>query len=161
MMHMFKSLPVAYEVHRLEAVPRRAQAYPLVGVTLGWDERLKARGRRRTDEGLEFATTLGRGTVLRAGDCFVLDAPEVVIRVIEKEESVFVITPATPREFALFAYLIGNSHQPVMLTATEIVCVDVPGMEQVLDYHGIVFVRARRAFTPVGQSLDHHRQGSQ
>ena len=159
MRHVFTSLPVAYEIHRADAVPSRADAYLRDAVTLGWDERLKTRARRRTDQGVEFATSLDRGIVLRDGDCFVLDTPGLVIRVVEKAESVFVIRPRTPRESAVFAYHIGNSHQPVMLTDAEIVCADVPGMEHVLEYHGIPFARARRAFTPVGQIPGHQHQG--
>ena len=161
MRYVFSSLPVASEVHRADAIPPRADSYARHDLTLGWDERIKVRGRRRTDQGLEFATTLTRGVVLRNDDCFVLDTQGLVIRVVEREEPVFVIRPRVPRESALFAYHIGNSHQPIMLTAEEIVCPDVLGMEQVLDYHGIPFERTRRAFTPVGQSPDHRHRGPQ
>ena len=44
-------------------------------ITLGWEERLKARGRRRRTAASSSATALPRGTVLRGGDCFVLDEP--------------------------------------------------------------------------------------
>ncbi len=42
---------------------------------------------------------------------------------------------------ALFAYHIGNSHQPVMIADDAIVCPDALGMEQVLTYHAIPFLR--------------------
>jgi urease accessory protein UreE len=108
--------------------------------------------------GFEFATALARGTVLRAGDCFIFDAARLVVRVVERAESVFVIRPQTQREWALFGYHIGNSHQPIMLLDDEIVCADVPGMEQVLTYHAIPFSRSDRGFTPVGLVLDHQHQ---
>jgi urease accessory protein UreE len=78
-----------------------------------------------------------------------------VFVVIEREEAVLVIEPRTPVEWGLFAYHIGNSHQPVMLTEREIVCADLPGMDQVLEQHAIAFARTTRAFTPVGLLSDH------
>jgi urease accessory protein UreE len=150
LLHVFKSLPVVHEIHRSDALPERARTYKHDTITLGWEERLRARGRRRSDAGLEFGTTLPRGTTLGAGDCLVLDEAETVVTVAERLEPVFVVEPPTPAEWGLFAYCIGNSHQPMMLTTTAIVCPDVPGMEHVLAYHGIPFSRSTRAFTPVG-----------
>ena len=115
----------------------------------------RARGRRRTDGGIEFGTALPRGTVLRDGDCLVLDQDRLVVVVVALDEPVFVIAPATPVEWGLFAYHIGNSHQPLMLTDEAIVCPDVPGVEQVLTYHGIPYVRGRRHFTPVTHVSNH------
>lgn len=154
---MFKSLPVAKEVHRPDALSGAALVYPRDTVTLGWEERLKARARRRSDLGFEFATALPRGTVLGEGDCFIFDAP-LVVSVIERAEPVFVIRPQTKREWALFGYHIGNSHQPVMVLDDQIVCAEVPGMEQMLTYHAIPFSRARRGFTPVSLVLNHQHQ---
>ena len=139
-------------------MPPTAAGYLRETLTLGWEERLRARARRVSDQGFEFATVLERGQVLRDGDCFVFDHPGRVVRVIEQAEPVFVVRPRTARESALFTYHIGNSHQPMMLVNAEVVCPDVQGMEQVLRYHGIPFVRERRPFTPVGQIPDHHHQ---
>jgi len=155
---VFKSLPLAKEVHRLSALPVAARGYARDRVTLGWEDRVKGRGRRRSDLGFEFATTLPRGTVLRDGDCFVFDGPPLVVVVVERAESVFVIRPDTGHDFALFAYHIGNSHQPLMLADAAIVCPDAPGMEQVLVYHGIPFSRELRPFTPIGHIPDHQHQ---
>jgi urease accessory protein len=154
-LQVFKSLPVVHEVVREGAVPRSASAYARDTVTLGWEERLKARGRRRSDRGTEFGTALPRGTVLTAGDCLICEPLERVFVVIEREEPVLVIEPRTPVEWGLFAYHIGNSHQPVMLTEREMVCADLPGMDQVLEQHAIPFIRASRPFTPVGLLADH------
>ena len=156
--NVFKSLPVAKELHQAEALPIEASAHPRDTVTLGWEDRLKGRARRRSDLGFEFATTLARGTILRQGDCFIFDVPPLIVGVIERAEPVFVIRPGTHREWALFAYHIGNSHQPVMIADDAIVCADAPGMEQVLTYHGIPFVRQVRPFTPVGQIPEHQHQ---
>ena len=155
---MFKSLPVAREVHRTDALSGAALGYPRDTVTLGWEERLKGRARRRSDLGFEFATTLARGSVLRQDDCFLFVGPPLIVRVVERAEPVFVIRPGTSSEWALFAYHIGNSHQPVMVGSDAIVCPEVPGMEQVLRYHAIPFSRDLRPFTPAGQIPDHQHQ---
>jgi urease accessory protein len=155
---VFNFLPVAKDVHRLDALPGTAGGYRHDTVTLGWEDRVKARARRTSDLGFEFATTLPRGTVLREGDCFAFDVPPVVVSVVERAEPVFVIRPETPGDWALFAYHIGNSHQPLMLADDAIVCAEVPGMEQVLLYHSIPFSREVRPFTPIGQIPDHQHQ---
>jgi len=124
-------------------------------VTLSWEERLRARARRRSDGGFEFATALPRGTMLREGDCFVFDAERTVVRVAELDEPMLVVRPANSREWGLFAYHIGNSHQPMMITDDAMVCPDALGMDQILTYHAIPFVRERRPFTPLGQISDH------
>ncbi len=156
MIQVFRSLPVAHSVHRVDDLPASVSKHRCESVSLGWEERLKVRARRVSDAGFEFATALDRGHVLRAGDCFVFDHPPLVIRVVERPEPVLAIRPQTPREWASFGYHIGNSHQPMMVADSEIVCADVPGMEQILRYHAIPFVREHRAFTPIGQ-LPHHR----
>lgn len=158
-LELFTSLPVVREVCRADALPARALEYARDTIALGWEERLKARARRTSDGGVEFGTVLARGTQLRGGDCFVLDARAVVVSVVERDEPVFVITPRSPAEWGLYAYHIGNNHQPLMIAGDQIVCPDVPGMEQLLDQHGIPFARASRSFMPVGSVPDHRHQG--
>ena len=155
MLRVFKGLPVATEVLRGDALLPSAGSYARDVVTLGWEERLRARSRRVSDSGVDFGTTLPRGTVLRDGDCLVIDELRTVIVVRELAEAVFVVEPQTARDWARFAYAIGNSHQPMALAETSIVCPDVPGMLQVLEYHGIPYTRDLRAFTPVGQTPGH------
>lgn len=149
MLHVFKPLPVVREVHALLALPPRAFDFRRDTLTLGWEERLRARGRRRSDGGAEFGTVLPRGTVLRAGNCLIVDDLTVIVTIVERPEAVFVITPASPAESAAFGYHVGNSHQPLMVTDDALLCPDVPGMEQVLRHHGIPFTRDQRAFTPM------------
>ena len=61
-------------------------------------------------------------------------------------EPVFVIEPRSRAEWGLFAYHIGNRHQPVMITERAIVCPDVPGVEQLLTQHAHpVFTRVDAA----------------
>jgi len=125
-------------------------------ITLGWEERMRVHGRRVSDGGVEFATSLPRGTVLRDGDCFVLDSERVIVTVRERAEPVFVIEPRSANEWALFAYHIGNRHPPVMVTDRALVCPDVPGVEQLLQQHHMPYARANAPFTPVAATAAHH-----
>ena len=153
---LFRSIPIVEGTHREEHLPPEAAAFDRDILTLGWEERLRTRARRTSDSGFEFATALPRGTILRDGDAFVLHEARRVVVLRERAEPVFVIEPSTPLECGLWAYQIGNSHQPLMVTPTALICPDVPGMEQVLQYHAIPFTRDRRAFTPASQGPAHH-----
>ena len=156
---LFKSIEVVRDACREDALPLPARALSRDTMTLGWEERLKTRARRRSDGGREFATALTRGTILRGGDCLRLDDPPLVVVVVEAAEPVFVIRPRTPAEWGVFAYHIGNNHQPVMIADDGIVCADVMGMEQVLEHHAIPFAREMRPFTPVAGLADHRHSG--
>ena len=91
MLQVFKSLPVANEVHPAGRVPPPSDLYAHDTITLGWEERMKSRGRRRSVGGVEFGTSLPRGTVLRGGDRLIVEAVRVVVEVVEQLEAVFVI----------------------------------------------------------------------
>ena len=124
-------------------------------VTLGWEDRTHVHGRRRTDGGVEFGTSLPRGTVLRAGDCFVLDEVQRVVAVVERPEPVFLIEPRSAPEWGLFAYHIGNRHQPLMITDRVLVCPDAAGVEQLLQQHRMPYTRAMQPFTPAATVAGH------
>jgi urease accessory protein UreE len=155
---MFKSLPVSKATDRLETLSGDVLGFEHDSVTLGWEERLRGRARRRSDRGFEFATALPRGTVLHEDDCFVFDAQRIVVRVVEREEAMLVVRPKDHREWGVYAYHIGNSHQPVMIADDAIVCPDALGMDELLKYHAIPFLREHRRFTPLGQISDHQHQ---
>jgi urease accessory protein len=145
---VFKTIPVVDAVYRADTLPDVARGFSRHSIVLGWEDRLKTRGRRRSDAGLEFGTALPRGTVMREGDRLVVESAQVVIEVVERSEPVYVIEPRTPQEWGLFAYHIGNGHQPLMVTDRALVCPEVPGVEMLLHYHGIPYVRAEKPFTP-------------
>ena len=153
---LFRTVPVADAVFRIDRLPAGLLDHPRDSLTIGWEERVKARARRRTDAGVEFGMSLPRGTVLRAGDCLALENPPLVVVIHERSEAVLVVRPSSAAEFALWGYHIGNSHQPIMIGDEELVCADLPGMERVLTYHGIPFSRDMRPFTPVSQAPGHH-----
>jgi len=150
------AVTVVERVYREGDLPSSAGAYARDTVTLGWEDRTHVHGRRRTDGGVEFGTSLPRGTVLRAGDLFVLDPDRLVVAIVERPESVFVVEPTTAAEWGLFAYHIGNRHQPLMVTECALVCPDVPGVEQVLQQHRMPYVRATMPFTPAVAAAGHH-----
>jgi urease accessory protein len=152
---VFKSIPVANVTCREDALPVETRGFARDTITLGWEARLKTRGRRRSDEGLEFGTSLPRGTILRAGDCLVIESARTIVVVVERCERAFVIEPRTSLEWGLFAYHIGNGHQPLMVTDRALVCPELPGVELLLQFHRIPYVRADIAFTPTTAVLDH------
>ena len=143
-------------IHRENALPATARDYARDTITLGWDDRLHVRARRRSDGGLDFGLFLPRGTILRGGDCLILDEARTVVVVVERPEPVFLIEPHTPQEWGLYAYHIGNRHQPLMITETGIVCPDVAGVEQLLEQQRIPFARATLPFTPATSVANHH-----
>jgi urease accessory protein len=147
---------VTDRVYNESELPEACRAYARDTVTLGWEDRTHVHGRRTTDGGVEFGMSLPRGTVLRAGDCFVLDTARRVAVVVERPEPVFVIEPRSEREWGLFAYHIGNRHQPMMIDGGALVCPDAPGVEQLLEQHRMPFSRAVRPFTPVATVAAHH-----
>jgi urease accessory protein len=148
-------MTIADRVYRSSELPPSARAYAHDTVTLGWEARTHVHGRRMTDGGIEFGTSLTRATVLRDGDCFVLDPERVVVSVIAKAEAVFVVEPRDASEWALFAYHIGNRHQPLMVTDRALVCPDAPGVTQLLEQHHMKYRRELRPFTPVATVVGH------
>ena len=147
---------VVEQIHRENTLPATARGYSRDTMTLGWEDRLRVHGRRRADGGVIFALFLPRGSSLRGGDYLVLDEAKTVVTVVERPEPVFVIEPRTPREWGLFAYHIGNRHQPLMITETGIVCPDVAGVEQLLEQQRIPFTRTTLPFTPITSVASHH-----
>ena len=143
------------QIYREDALPEAARGYVRDTITLGWEDRLHVHGRRRSDGGVEFATSLPRGTVLRGGDCLVVDEARTLVAVVERPEPVFVIEPRTSQEWGLFAYHIGNRHQPLMITERGLVCPDVAGVEQLLVQQHIPYVRATLPFTPATAATPH------
>ena len=147
---------VIEQIHREDTLPPATRGYARDTLTLGWDDRVRVHGRRRSDGGLAFGLFLPRGTILRDGDCLVLDETQTIVVVIERPEPVCVIEPRTPQEWGLFAYHIGNRHQPLMITETGRLCPDEAGVEQLLQQQSIPFTHTTRPFTPVTSGGSHH-----
>ena len=139
----------------MDALPATTSGYARDTMTLGWEDRMHVRGRRQSDGGLAFGLSLPRGTMLRGGDCLVVDEAMTVVVVIERPEPMFLIEPRTPQEWGLFAYHIGNRHQPLMITERSLVCPDMPGVEQLLQQHDMPYVRSTLPFTPAATVAGH------
>jgi len=148
-------MTIIERVYRERDLPATARGFGRDTATLGWEERTRGHARRTTDNGIEFGMSLPRGTVLGEGDCLVLDEERLVVVVAERLEPVFLIEPRSASEWALFAYHIGNRHQPLMITDEALVCPDAPGVEQVLQQHHMPYTRATRPFTPATAVAGH------
>jgi urease accessory protein len=146
---------IVERIYHADDVPDAARAYARDTVNLGWEDRTHVHGRRRTEGGIEFGTSLPRGTILRSGDLLVLDAEQLVVAIVERPEAVFVVEPRTTSEWGLFAYHIGNRHQPLMVTDRALVCPELPGVEQLLQQHRMPYVRALMPFTPAATVAGH------
>lgn len=153
---LFKRLPVADAVFSLQTLPAALADYQRDEVRLAWTARADTRGRHTTEGGVEFGVMLPPGRVLADGDCLALDAPRTLVVVRAIAEPVLVTASATPRDLARWAYLLGNSHQPLMLDADVLVCPDTRDAEQVLSYYAIPFTRDTRAFSPEPTGPGHH-----
>jgi urease accessory protein len=148
-------LIVIEQTHREDALPATTHHYARDTMTLGWEDRLRVHGRRRSDGGVAFGLFLPRGTILRGGDCLIVDEAKTVVLVVERPEPVFLIEPRTPQKWGLFAYHIGNRHQPLMITETAILCPDVADVEQLLEQRRIPFARTTHPFTPATSVASH------
>jgi urease accessory protein len=141
-------LTIIEQTYPEDALPRTARGYALDTITLGWEDRQRGHGRHRSDGGIVFGLSLPRGTMLRGGDSLVLHEAKTIVVVVERPEPVFFIEPRTPQEWGLFAYHIGNRHQPLMITENGIVVPDGAGVEQLLHQQRIPFTRTTLPFTP-------------
>ncbi len=124
-------MTIVEQIFRESELPAASRTWARDTMTLGWQDRTQSHGRRCTDSGVEFGTSLPRGTVLRAGDCFCLDADRLVVFVLERAEPVFVIEPRS------------------------LVCPDVPGVEPLLQQHQMPYVRSTLPFTPAATVAGH------
>jgi urease accessory protein UreE len=149
---VFRTIPTAESVHRADVLPDSTGGFARDRIVLGWEERQKTRGRRVTEGGVEFGLALPRGSVLRTGDSLILESISTIVEIVERLEPAFFIAPRSPAEWGLFAYHIGNGHQPLMITEHGLVCPEVPGVELLLQYHRIPYERTQVAFTPTAAS---------
>ena len=124
-------------------------------ITLTWEDRRQGHGKRRSDNGTEFAISLPNGTILKAGDCLVLSDTNTIIEVREAAEPVFVIRPKTPQEWAFYAYHVGNRHQPVMIGSSELIFPGSPAVRSLLEQLHVAFTTDERPFTAALANVGH------
>ena len=126
-------------------------------LTLTWDERRQGHGKRRSDAGLEFAISLPGGSVLKHGDCFILDAEKTIVKVREALEPVFIVHPETSRDWAFYAYHVGNRHQAVMIGDAELIFLQSPAVRSLLEQLQAPYRVDSRQFTAALANAGHGR----
>jgi len=124
-------------------------------LTVKWDERRQGHGKRRSDSGLEFAISLPGGTILKEGDCMVLEPERTIVRVREAAEPVYIVRPRTTREWAYYAYHVGNRHQEVMIGETELIFLQNPAVRSLLEQLHVHFETGERPFTAALVNVGH------
>ncbi len=128
-------------------IPSRYEGYRRETLTLTWEERRQGHGRRRSDAGLEFAISLPGGTILKEGDCMILEQERAIVRIQEAREPVYVVHPKTHQDWAYYAYHAGNRHQQVMIGETELIFLQNPAVRSLLEQLNVPFETSERAFT--------------
>jgi urease accessory protein len=133
----------------------RYDSYHRDFLTLKWEDRRQGHGRRRSDTGMEFAISLPGGTILKAGDCMVLEQERTIITIQEAPEPVFILRPKTPQDWAYYAYHVGNRHQEVMIGKTELIFLQNPAVRSLLEQLHAHFETGERAFTAALANAGH------
>jgi urease accessory protein len=124
-------------------------------LTLTFEDRRQGHGRRRSDGGVEFAISLPTGTVLKGGDCLVLEPEQTIVTIKEAPEAVYVVHPKTPRDWAYYAYHVGNRHQQVMIGETELIFPQNPAVRSLLEQLRVDFHTDVRPFTAALANVGH------
>jgi urease accessory protein UreE len=124
-------------------------------LTLTFEDRRQGHGKRRSDGGVEFAISLATGTILKGGDCMVLEAEQTVVKVQEAPEAVYIVRPITPQQWAFYAYHVGNRHQQVMIGETELIFLQNPAVRSVLEQLHVHFETDTRPFTAALATVGH------
>src|SRR6266496_1440305 len=146
---------VVEQIVPISALDRRRSNYRRDSITLTWEDRRQGHGRRTSDSSIEFGISLPGGTVLKEGDCLILDAAETVVVVREALEPVYIIRPKTPQEWAYYAYQVGNRHQSIMIGDTELVCLQNPAVRSLLEQLHVSYTKDTRPFTAALANIGH------
>src|SRR5205085_1736652 len=126
-------MTIVEQVQPITQFGRDYDNYKRDTITLAWDDRRQGHGRRISDSGIEFAISLPAGTVLKGGDCFVLDSEKALVVVQEAVQPVYIVCPRTPQEWAYYAYHVGNRHQSVMIGESELIFLQNPAVKSLLE----------------------------
>jgi urease accessory protein len=124
-------------------------------LTLTWEDRRQGHGKRRSDGGLEFAISLPNGTILKSGDYMILESERTIVSVEEAPEAVYIVRPKTVREWACYAYHVGNRHQQVMIGETELIFLQNPAVRSLLEQLHVPFETGTRPFTGALANVGH------
>src|SRR5260221_4768061 len=117
------------------------------GVELTGSECRRRFLRKRSCHGRDVGTLLPVGTVLRHGDVLHADA-SLVLSVAVQPCPVLLIRPTTLTRAARAAYLLGEIHAPVEITAEELLTPEDDRVAAMLRRLGFSYELATRRFTP-------------
>ena len=148
-------MTVVEKIINVSDIASQCPGYSRDTLTVTWDERRRGHGRRTSDAGLEFAISLPGGTILKAGDCMVLEPERTVVSIKEAPESVYVVRPKTPQDWAYYAYHVGNRHQEVMIGETELIFLQNPAVRSLLEQLHAHFETGERPFTATLVNVGH------
>lgn len=148
-------MTIVEQIHSATDLEPQYKGYRQDTLTLPWEERRQGHGKRRSDAGLEFAVSLPGGTVLKAGDCMILEPEQTIVMVREAPEAVYIVRPKTPQEWAYYAYQVGNRHQQVMIGEAELIFLQNAAVRGLLEQLHVHFETGERPFTAALANVGH------
>ncbi len=149
-------MTVVEQITQASDIASAYDSYARDTLTLKWEERRQGHGRRQSDAGREFAISLPTGTVLKEGDCLILEPDRTIIRIQEALEPVYIVRPKTPQDWAYYAYHVGNRHQPVMIGKTELFFLQNPAVRSLLEQLHAHFETGECSFTAAIVNVGHY-----
>jgi len=148
-------MTVVEQIVQASDIDSRYDGYRRETLTLTWEQRRQGHGRRQSDAGVEFAISLPAGTILKGGDCMILESERTIVRIQEAPEPVYVIRPKTPQDWAYYSYQVGNRHQQVMIGETELIFLQNPAVRSLLEQLHVPFETGERPFTAALANVGH------
>jgi len=148
-------MTVIEQIVQASDIDSRYDGYRRETLTLTWEQRRQGHGRRQSDAGVEFAISLPAGTILKGGDCMILESERTIVRIQEAPEPVYVIRPKTPQDWAYYSYQVGNRHQQVMIGETELIFLQNPAVRSLLEQLHVPFETGERPFTAALANVGH------
>ena len=148
-------MTVVEQIVQASDIDSRYDGYRRETLTLTWEQRRQGHGRRQSDAGLVFAISLPAGTLLKGGDCMILESERTIVRIQEAREPVYVVRPKTSQDWAYFAYHVGNRHQEVMIGETELIFLQNAAVRSLLEQLHAHFESGERPFTAALVNVGH------
>lgn len=142
-------MDIVEAIQTLDELNPKYSSWKRETLTLSWEERRKSHGKRTSDNGISFGISFPSGTLLRDGDCLLLESAQTIIIIREAIEEVYVLKPESSKEFAYLAYQVGNRHQALMITDNELICLQEIAIKGLLDQLEVNYTCQLRPFTGV------------
>jgi urease accessory protein UreE len=120
---------------------------------LSWFECAQRAFARKSRGGTSIRILLSVGQHLRHGDILVRDASSITVAVNLIPTDVLVARPRSLCEMGQLAVEFGNLHQPVQITADELIVLFDGPTEGVLNRNSVPHLREKRRFVPEPASI--------